>query len=75
MQRWLVSARRAWDQELGAQPLGEVSQDVCIDGIGLGQLAGGLGKVPDLTGVNDHDGEPGVGQGAGEVRLQPTGGL
>ena len=52
--------------------LGEVSQDVGIDGIGLGQLAGGLGEVPDLARVDHYDWEARGGQSPGEGCLQTS---
>jgi len=45
-----------------APGLGEVRDDAGIEGIGLGEEAGGPGKVADLPGIDDRDGEADAGQ-------------
>ena len=41
---------------LGPDGLAEVRQHSRVDGVGLGELAGGTGEVADLAGVDDGDG-------------------
>jgi len=38
----------------GAHPLGKQGQDRRIELIGLGELAGGAGEIPDLARIGDH---------------------
>src|SRR3990170_801781 len=52
--------------------LGELGQDLRIDSVGLGQAAGGPGKLPCLTGVDDHHRQPGSGQGSDQGQLNTT---
>jgi hypothetical protein len=58
-----------------ANALGEQGQDVGIDPIGLGELAGGPGKVPDLARVGDNQRQPGRRQGRHRGTLVSAGGL
>ena len=48
----------------GGDDLAEVGQDAGVDGVGLGELAGALGEVADLAGVDDDGGQAGGEQGA-----------
>lgn len=57
---------------LRAHALGEERQDTGVDSVGLGELAGALGKVAHLAGVGDDDGQPQLGvkiQGAQELAV------
>ena len=55
--RTCVSASRS-GAHLGTNSIGEVSQDRRVQSVGLGQCSGGLGEVPDLTRVGDHNRQP-----------------
>ena len=43
--------------ERGADALGEAGQDGGIEPVGLGELAGGAGKVTDLPRIGEHHGQ------------------
>ena len=60
---------------LGFDGLGEPGQDAGIDGIGLGQLSGGLGEVADLSGIDDHQGQTLCGKVAHSIHLPASRGL
>ena len=60
---------------LGPDGLAEAGQDAGIDGVGFGELTGGLGEVPDLPGVEDHQGQTLCGQVVDGVHLPAAGGL
>ena len=51
---------------------GEVGQDCRVQRVGLGQLPGGAGEVPDLAGVDDHHRHRRRGQGGHQRQLQAT---
>jgi hypothetical protein len=61
--------------EFGSNRLGEVGQYRRVQGVGLGQLAGGLGEVTHLPGVDDDHGVPSGGQGRDDRRLEAAGSL
>ena len=61
--------------DLGADGLGEVGQYRRVEGVGLGQPAGGPGEVAHLPRVDDGHRPPGGGEGRGHRRLEPAGGL
>jgi len=48
--------------ECGAHSLRNVGYGAGVEGIGCGQLPGGFGTVPYLTGVDDDDRQGGGGQ-------------
>ena len=52
----------------GLDDLAEMGQDPGVDGVGLGQVARGLGEVADLPGV-DHDGRQSGGEQGADRRL------
>jgi hypothetical protein len=54
---------------------GEVSQDLGIQPVGLGQLTCGSGKVPDLAGVDQGQGQPSTSQSSSYRHLETTRGL
>ncbi len=60
---------------LGADALGEERQDVGVDPIGLGELAGGPGEVADLARVGHDQREPGRGEGSDRGALVSARGL
>jgi hypothetical protein len=47
----------------GPHRLGKVSHGTGLEGIRFGQLPGGFRKVPDLAGIDDHEGQGGRSQG------------
>ena len=53
----------------------EADEHTCIDGVGLGEDAGGPGEVADLAGVDAEGGEVAVGQVAENGVLVAAGGL
>jgi hypothetical protein len=55
--------------------LGNVREPVGIQGVGLGQPAGGFRKIPRVAGIDHHDGQPHSGQGSGDGDFQATSGL
>ena len=55
--------------------VGEPCDDGSVDAIGLGQDAGGAGIVTDVAGVEDGEGELGVGERVGEGAFVAAGGL
>ena len=59
----------------GPQGLGEVGQDLGIDLIGFGQLAGGAGEFPHRLGIDQGHRQLGLGQGRGHQELITAGGL
>ncbi len=70
----------AQGQVVGAFPrlerhaLGELCQKRGIDGIGLGPRLHRLGKALGGLGIDDHDGQPGIIQGEGQIEvIQPRG--
>ena len=50
-----------------------MGQDGGVDGVGLGELAGGAGEVADLTRVDDGDGDADGGEGGGDGHLESAG--
>jgi hypothetical protein len=50
-----------------------VCQDLCVDAIGLSQLAGGFGKVADLARVHRDHRQPGSCKGSDHWQLDPPG--
>jgi len=60
---------------LGADGLGEAGDDPGVDGVGFGQQPHGAGKVADLPGVDDHDGQGCQGQGVDRRPGKAAGGL
>jgi hypothetical protein len=58
---------------LRLHPLGKEGQDLGIDRIGLGELAGGAREVPDLARIRDDDGQAGGGEGCDHLVLEATG--
>ncbi len=70
----------AQGQVVGALPrlerhaLGELCQKRGIDGIGLGPRLHRFGKALGGLGIDDHDGQPGIIQGEGQIEvIQPRG--
>src|SRR3989442_404060 len=61
--------------QLRAHDLGEVREDLRIERIRFGELPRRLGKIADLPGIDDHDGQRGRRQGPDERQFQPPGGL
>jgi hypothetical protein len=59
----------------GAHPLGEEGEDLGIDRVGLGELAGRLGKVAHLAGIDHHEREPGGPQCGHERGFVAAGGF
>jgi hypothetical protein len=55
--------------------LGEVGEHRSVDPVGLGELARGLGEVPDLPGVDDRHRHPPESEGRGGGLLEPPSGL
>ena len=55
--------------------LGEVGQNLRIEGIGFGQLARRPRKIPYLPWIHHDDGEAVGGEGAREGHFKPPGGL
>src|ERR1044071_1890422 len=56
----------------GTYCFGEAGQNHGIDGVSLGQLAGGFGKVSDLTRIDHHHAKLGTDQSASHVTLDST---
>ena len=54
---------------------GESGDERTVDAIGLSRLAFGLGKLPNLHGLNDDDGEFGDGAGVGQLPFIAPGGF
>jgi len=61
--------------QLGADGLGEARDDPGVDGVGFGQQPHGAGKVADLPGVDDHNGQGRQGQGVDRGPDKAAGGL
>ena len=59
----------------GAHRLREERDAPRIQRVGLGELPGGAGEVPDLPWIDDRDGEAGSGQGGGGGGLVASGGF
>ena len=55
--------------------MGELGDDGRINAVGLSQDAGGAGIVADVPGVEDGEGELGVGECEGERAFVTAGGL
>src|SRR5215217_3454488 len=64
------SSGKAW-----ADGLGEASEHLGVDPIGLGELAGGPSEVARLAGVDRRHGDRRCGQGGGHGSLEASGGL
>ena len=59
----------------GGDDFAEVGEDAGVDGVGFGELAGALGEVANLAGVDDDGGQLGREQGADGGFLIRAGGL
>src|SRR5205807_1595178 len=55
--------------------LDEAGDDGGVQRVGLGELAGGLGVVPDALGLDDGDLDAGLLEGECDGQLEPAGGL
>jgi len=71
----LAELDRLEGPDLGSDRFAETGQDAGIDGIGLGELSGGLGEVPDLPGVENHERQTLCGQVVDGVHLPAARGL
>ena len=47
--------RRAWGRGFGGEGLAEGGEHGGVNGIGLGELTGGAGELPDACGIDDTD--------------------
>ena len=56
---------------LRSHRLGEVGEHRGVDPVGLGELARGLGEIPDLPGVDDRHRHPGQSEGRRGGLLEP----
>jgi len=56
----------------GANRFSKTSQDLGIQSIGLGQLSGGFGKIPYLSGVDNYDRQTGGSQSSDHRKFQPA---
>jgi len=59
----------AWS---GMNRFSKKSQDLGIQNISLGQLSGGFGKIPYLSGVDNHDRQTGGSQSSDHRKFQPA---
>ena len=66
--------RRQWAND-GGDDFAKMGQDASVDDVRLGKLAGALGKVTDLAGIDDDGGQAGGEQGAHGGFLIRAGGL
>jgi len=56
----------------GTNRFSKISQDLGIQSIGLGQLSGGFGKIPYLSGVDNYDRQTGGSQSSDHRKFQPA---
>src|SRR6266581_5605460 len=57
----------------GTDDVGEMGENLRVEGIGLGQLPRRLGKVPHLSRIGDHDRQPRRDERPAEWQLETTG--
>ena len=63
----------SWRGRPGVHAFGEESNAAGINGVGLGELTGGSGKVADLAGIHDGDGEMVLLESADELAFESAG--
>ncbi|MBA7589875.1 hypothetical protein ES708_31968 [subsurface metagenome] len=56
----------------GTNRFSKISQDLGIQNISLGQLSGGFGKIPYLSGVDNYDRQTGGSQSSDNTKFQPA---
>lgn len=63
----------SWRSRPGVHAFGEEGNVAGVNGVGLGELTGGSGKVADLAGIHDGDGEIMLLERADELAFESTG--